>query len=122
MICLEKIAEKRIKDAIADGVFDNLPGAGRPLELDDDSHVPEDLRIAYKILRNANCVPPEISLRKEIAKTEDLLADMEETREKYRRIKKLNYLVMKLNMMRPTRACFEKDQYYERKLIERFGS
>jgi len=109
MICFQRIAERRIKDAIKDGVFDNLPGAGKPLELEDDSHIPEDLRIAYKVLKNANFVPPEVSLRKEIVKTEDLLAGMEETKEKYRQVKKLNFLVMKLNMMGRTHTCFERE-------------
>jgi hypothetical protein len=121
MICFQRIAEKRIEQAVRDGVFEDLPGAGKPLKLEDESHIPEDLRVAYKVLKNANCVPPEVSLRKEIAKTEDLLADMEDTKAKYRQIKKLNFLVMKLNVMRGTHLTFEKDQRYEKKLIERFG-
>lgn len=121
MICFQRIAEKRIEKAIRNGVFDDLPGAGKPLELEDDSHVPEDLRIAYKILKNANFVPPEVSLRKEIAKAEDLLAGMEDTKAKYRQLKKLNFLIMKLNMIRQTPASLEKDQVYEQKLVERFG-
>jgi len=121
MICFQRIAEKRIEKAIRNGVFDDLPGAGKPLELEDDSHVPEDLRIAYKILKNANFVPPEVSLRKEIAKAEDLLAGMEDTKAKYRQLKKLNFLIMKLNMIRQTPASLEKDQFYEQKLVERFG-
>jgi len=40
------------------GDFDGLPGAGRPLVLDDDPLVPEDLRLAYRILKNAGFVPP----------------------------------------------------------------
>ena len=122
MICFQKIAERRILEAIRDGAFDNLPGAGKPLALEDDSHVPEDLRIAYKVLKNAGYVPPEVSLRKEIAKTEDLLSGMEDTKAKYRHLKKLNFLVMKLNMMRRTPTSLEKAQRYEKKLVERFGS
>ena len=57
---LEFIAERRIAEAIANGDLENLPGEGRPLELDDDSLVPEDLRLAYRILRNAGFVPPEV--------------------------------------------------------------
>ena len=57
---LEFIAEQRIAEAIENGDFDNLPGAGKPLELDDDSLVPEELRLAYRILKNAGFVPPEI--------------------------------------------------------------
>ncbi len=121
MICFQRIAEKRIEKAIRNGVFDDLPGAGKPLELEDDSHVPEDLRIAYKILKNANFVPPEVSLRKEIAKAEDLLAGMEDTKAKYRQLKKMNFLIMKLNIIRQTPAGLEKDQFYEQKLVERFG-
>jgi hypothetical protein len=121
MICFQKIAERRIEEAIRNGVFDDLPGTGKPLKLEDDSHVPEDLRIAYKILKNANFVPPEVSLRKEIAKAEDLLAGMEDTKAKYRQLKKLNFLIMKLNMIRQTPASLEKEQLYEQKLVERFG-
>ena len=56
----EKIVEQRIKEAMEKGEFDNLPGKGRPIPLEDDSHVPEDLRLAYKVLKNADCLPPEL--------------------------------------------------------------
>jgi len=46
---LESIAERRIGEAVANGELDNLPGAGKPLELDDDALVPEELRCAYRI-------------------------------------------------------------------------
>lgn len=122
MICFQKIAERRIKEAIEEGILDNLPGAGKPLALGDDSHIPEDLRMAHKVLKNAGFVPPEIALRKEIARTEDLLEGMEDTKAKYRQIKKLNALIMRLNMKRKTQVAFDKDQRYEEKLVERFGS
>ena len=57
---LDFIAEQRIAEAIANGDFDDLPGSGKPLELDDDSLVPEELRLAYRILKNAGFVPQEI--------------------------------------------------------------
>jgi len=56
----DSIAEKKIAEAMERGEFDDLPGAGRPLELDDDANVPEDLRVAYRILKNAGFVPPEV--------------------------------------------------------------
>lgn len=121
MIYFQKIAERRIKEAIKNGALDDLPGAGKPLVLEDNSHLPEDLRIVYKVLKNAGCVPPEISLRKEIAKIEDLLVGMENTRAKYRQIKKLNFLIMKLNMIRRTHVSREEHQRYEEKLMKRFG-
>ncbi|MEE9565987.1 MAG: DnaJ family domain-containing protein [Desulfobacteria bacterium] len=122
MICFQKIAERRILEAIREGALDDLPGAGQPLELEDDSHVPEDLRVAHKILKNAGFVPEEVALRKEIVQAEDLLAGMEDTRAKYRQLKKLNFLIMKLNMLRKTHTGVEKTQRYEKKLAERFGS
>jgi hypothetical protein len=122
MICFQRIAERRIIEANREGAFDGLPGKGQPLKLEDDYHIPEDLRIAYKILKNANFVPPEVALRKEIANAEDLLAGMEDTRAKYRQLKKLNFLVMKLNMLRRIPTSLEKSQRYEKKLVERFGS
>jgi len=46
------VAEMRIKEALDRGDFNNLPGAGQPLDLDDDASIPEDLRMAYKLLKN----------------------------------------------------------------------
>jgi hypothetical protein len=121
MICFQKIAERRIVEAIREGAFDDLPGAGQPLKLEDDSHLPEDLRMVYKILKNAGFVPPEVALQKEIETLEDVLASMEDTRAKYRQLKKLNFLITKLNMLRRTSTGLEKCQHYEKKLVERFG-
>lgn len=69
----DQIAEAKIAEAMRDGAFDNLPGAGRPLDLDDDRLVPEELRMAYRILRNAGYVPPEVEARKEAADLRQLL-------------------------------------------------
>jgi hypothetical protein len=117
----DKIVEERIKDAQRKGEFDNLPGSGKPLDLEDSGSVPEDLRVAYKILKNADYIPPELELKKEIRKTEDLLAGMEDTAEKYKVLKKLNYLVMKVNLMRNTPVMFEESELYSEKLIDKFG-
>ena len=64
-----KIIEERIRAAQKKGVFENLEGSGKPLNLEDDRHIPEDLRLAHKILKNADCLPPEIELKKEIVRT-----------------------------------------------------
>ena len=118
----EKIVEERIRSAQKKGEFDNLPGHGQPLPLENERGVSEDLRLAYKVLKNADCLPPEIELKKEIRRTEDLLAAMEETAEKYSTMKKLNLLIMKLNAMRNTSVTHEMPQKYTSKLVERFGS
>ena len=114
----QKIIEDRIRKAQKKGEFENLKGAGEPLILEDDSFVPEDLRLAFKILKNADCVPPEIEIKKEIGCLEKMLADAEGAGEKYRVLKKLNYLIMKLNMSRNTSVGAEVPQRYEAKLVD----
>jgi len=63
MFAFELIAERKIEEALARGEFDDLPGEGRPLDLDDDALVPEDLRMAYRILKNAGFAPQEVQAR-----------------------------------------------------------
>jgi hypothetical protein len=115
----EKIVEERIRRAIEKGEFEDLPGAGQPLSLEEDSHVPEDLRLAHKILKNAECLPPEVELRKDIEKTEDLLTALPDTAEKYQMLKKLNFLILKLNSMRRTSIGNEIPQHYAGRIVSR---
>lgn len=61
-----KIAEQKIAEAIEEGLFDDLPGKGEPLNLDEDAHVPAHVRLANRILKNANVLPEWIELQKEI--------------------------------------------------------
>ena len=60
MDILDQIAEARIQEALRAGELSNLPGAGKPLQLDDDSMIPKELRAAYRILKNSGFLPPEI--------------------------------------------------------------
>ena len=114
----QKIVEERIKHSQRKGDFDNLEGSGKPLKFE-DVNIPEDLRMAYKILKNADCVPPEIEIKKEILQAEDLLASMEDTAEKYRLLKKINFLVMKFNTLRDRKIDFEIPQHYQASLVDR---
>ena len=118
----DRIVEERIREAMLNGDFDDLQGRGRPLRLDDDPPVPDELRLAYKILKNAGFVPPEIQLKREILQTEDLLAGMTSASERYRAVKRLNFLIMKLNAMRKTGVVSEFPQYYQPKAAERLSS
>lgn len=68
------LAEERIRQALKDGEFEDLPGKGKPLELEDLSMIPEELRMSYKILKNAGMIPEEMQLQKEMLKIEDLIA------------------------------------------------
>jgi hypothetical protein len=79
------------------------------------------LKLSYKILKNADCLPPEIEIKKEIYKTEDLLRGMDDTAEKYKVMKKLNFLIMKLNSLRKSSIEFEMPEKYFSNLVERFG-
>ena len=67
------LVERRIRSAMADGAFDDLPGQGRPLVLDDDALVPEELRVAHRLLKNAGYIPEALELRREIADINRLL-------------------------------------------------
>jgi hypothetical protein len=66
--------EKRIEEAAAKGELSGLPGEGRPLDLDDDAMVPPELRVAYRIVRNAGFLPPELA---EIAEAHALMGAIE---------------------------------------------
>ena len=117
-----KIVEERIRSAQKKGEFENLAGSGKPLDLLDDQMVAEELRLTYKILKNADYLPPEIELKKAIQQTEELLSGMGETAAKYRTMQKLNFLIMKLNTLRNTSIEFEAPQKYSDKLIEKLES
>ncbi|MBV8046887.1 MAG: DUF1992 domain-containing protein [Paludibacterium sp.] len=71
---LDILAEQRIVDAIARGEFDHLPGAGQPLELDDNPLIPPEMRMVNRILKNAGVTPRDVSLRKEIAELREAIA------------------------------------------------
>lgn len=77
----DQIAEERIREALAAGVFDDLPGQGRPLALDDLEGVPEDLRASVLVLRSAGVLPEELLLRKELLRLSDLIAACEDAHE-----------------------------------------
>jgi hypothetical protein len=115
----DRIIEERIRRAQQKGKFEDLEGTGKPLILEEDGHVAGELRLAYKILKNADCLPPEIELKNEIKRTEDLLSGMEDTAEKYRTLKKLNFLIMKLNSIGNMSIDLEMPQKYSGKLVKR---
>lgn len=99
----EALVEQRIKKARKNGEFDNLEGANKPLRFE-DLHVPEDLRLAHKILKNAGFLPPEVELKKKIFQTEQLLEMVQvDSPERLKIQKKLNYLFIKLNTIRGDR-------------------
>ena len=97
MWLLDQWAERHILDAQRKGELDNLPGSGEPLSLDDDSHVPAELRAGYRLLKNAGCLPPELELRKEAVMLTDLLKGVQESDPRYAELsRRLALLELKL--------------------------
>ncbi|HHT0417535.1 TPA: DUF1992 domain-containing protein [Klebsiella michiganensis] len=97
MWLLDQWAERHILDAQHKGEFDNLPGSGEPLTLDDDLHVPPELRAGYRLLKNAGCLPPELEHRKEAVMLNDLLKGVQESDPRYAELsRRLALLELKL--------------------------
>jgi hypothetical protein len=119
---LEAMAENKIREAMARGEFDNLPGAGKPLRLEDDSTIPDDLRVAYKILRNAGCIPPELEVRKEIVTLRDLLRTIEDEEVKREQIRELNYKLLKLGVMRRRMVTLDEFPEYKERILRKMGA
>lgn len=118
----DDIIEQRIRESMANGDFDNLPGSGKPLRIEDDSHIPEDLRMAYKVLKNANCLPPEIELKREIRQMKDMLEAIPDEQEKVLQIRRINYKIMKLNTMGRGSPLFEENEIYCKKVVDKLGA
>jgi Domain of unknown function (DUF1992) len=89
MHAFELIAEEKIRESMRAGAFDDLPGAGKPLTLDDDRLIPQDVRMAYRILKNAGFVPPELEARKEAAGLRQLIAATDDDAARRRALAKL---------------------------------
>ena len=112
------LIDQQMAAAQAAGAFDNLPGAGKPLQLGDDALVPEELRVGYRMLKGAGFAPPWIELQKEINKEQAKLetwlrnangrwrhanaAEQTRLRNEYReRIADLNRLLLRYNLSVP---------------------
>jgi len=118
---IQLIAERKIREALQEGRLQIEGWRNRPLPMSNDSLVPAELRMAYKILKNAGYLPPEIETRKEIRQLEDMLATCEDEYTRVRQIKKLNYLILKLNTMQGDGGNIEGQEDYYRKIVERIS-
>ena len=114
MTAFDALAEQRIREAQEAGEFDDLPGAGAPLALDDDALVPEELRAAYRLLKNAGFVPPELEAHCEIRRLEQLLRTVEDAGERASLLSRINFLLGRAGANRPRRDLRVESGYYER--------
>jgi len=114
------IAERRISQAIEEGSLNIEGWQGRPLPMEDDSHIPPDLRMAYKLLKNAGYLPPELEARKEIRQLEELIAATEDEHARLKQMKKLKVLSLKLGLLRRRPLQVEEGDYC-RKVVEKIS-
>jgi hypothetical protein len=116
---LSFIAEQKIAQAMQERDLNSPKWKNKPLPLDDDHFVPDDLKMAYKILKNSGYLPPEIEERKEVKRLEDLIACTEDEHERLKQMKKLNVLLMKIDAQRASPVNLAGQDDYYQKVVER---
>jgi len=120
---IQQIAERKIQQAMEEGTLPDLSHwKNKPLPQEDLSHVPADLRMAYRLLKNAGYVPEEVALQKEITRMEQLLGTCTDEKEKVRQLKKISCLKTKLECrMGRSIELGEEGPYYER-VVDRLAT
>lgn len=121
MDSLAFIAEQKIVQAMQERDLNSPKWKNKPLPLEDDRFVPDDLKMAYKILKNSGYLPPEIEDRREVKRIEDLIAATEDEHERLKQMKKLNVLMMKIDAKRSFSSNISEQQDYYQKVVERIS-
>lgn len=85
----EDLVEARIRKAMAEGEFDNLPGKGKPIDLSKYYGVPEHLRIAYQMMKDSGYIPEEVRLKKEMEILKEKIKQCKSDEEKHKLMKEL---------------------------------
>ena len=114
MSVLDRIAEARIAEALARGELDDLPGTGRPIPPEPENpFIPEELRVAYRVLKNAGYLPAEVRLRRDIEQAEQLLLQAQTQEQRVRATSRLRLLLTHLGTVRAV-SLQTQQAYYER--------
>ena len=95
----ERIVEAAIREAQERGDFDNLKGKGKPIDLSAYFETPEEVRMAYSLLKNANMVLAEVELLGEIASLKEMLSTIYEEKDRYRILKMIREKQMQFNIL-----------------------
>ncbi len=95
----ERLIEAKIREAIEKGEFDNLPGKGKPLDLEAYFATPADLRLGYSVLKSAGCAPVEVELHKEIEELRAKLVGCDDEGSRQALRKEIESRTLKLNLM-----------------------
>lgn len=119
MDAFAKIAEQRIKEAIDDGEFDGLKGSGKPLVFEDESWIPEDLRLAYRILKNNGFIPPELELRNDIINLRQLVRTIDDDKERLKKLRELNFMITKFELISRRPLHLHEFPEYENRLYDK---
>jgi len=96
---MDKFIDEQIRKAIEAGEFDNLPGKGKPIDLSAYFETPEDLRMAYSMLKGNNFVPEEVEILKDINELKKRLSACSDANEKSKIKKELNDKNYAFNML-----------------------
>lgn len=115
------IAEQKIQEAIKNGDLNIERWKNRPLPMEDDRLIPDDLKMAYKILKNSGYLPPEIEERKEVKRLEELIAATEDEHVRLKQMKKLSVLLMKIDARRGKTSNIARQDDYYRKVVEKIS-
>ncbi len=121
MLYIDRLAEEQIEAAIRRGELDDLPGEGQRLQLEDDRVIPEALRVSYRVLKNAGCLPPEFGLRNEIRELEGLLHQAEADAESQAIRRRLCLLKSRLALQGRELNFSIQEGAYRQKLLERLA-
>ncbi len=122
MLLIDQIAEQHIQAAIERGELEDLPGSGKPLNLDDDSQIPAELRAGYRLLKNANFIPPELKMRREIRNLEDLLEQLTDAPARNRTQARLTLLKAALEKRSKGESMVLQEALYRQKLVKKMCS
>lgn len=93
------LSEERIRKAYDKGEFDNLPGLGKPLPPDKLEGIQDELKMAYRVMKNAGFSPEEMDVKKELMTIEDLIRRSEDELEKDGLRKELNAKLLQYNSL-----------------------
>ena len=92
------IAENKIRMAIENGEFNDLPLKGKPINLSDYFKIPQNLRIAYDLLHKAGLLPEEVTLNNQIEEIKKKVKTCQDKSEVKTLLRHINYITMQLNL------------------------
>jgi hypothetical protein len=114
MNIFQELAERAIQEAQKRGEFEGLSGQGQPLPQESDPFMPETLRMAYKMLKNAGYVPEEIQAQREIRSLIECLEQETDESRKMRQIQKVQLFITKAKIRHGGLLQEENEKYFQK--------